>query len=197
MAAHKRIRRKDDDRAPAHRPRETVSEDGSAISEGPRVGGRDVLQLQQIAGNAAVTRLVQREARPDDEAAGADAIASPLPLHLRSLALGLIESGRLHNQPRLVQIGQKFLKTGQLELLALQAGVMEQPQFLGRRVALLRRGTPVTVLDKKESWMLVLTPGGKTGWMHSSRLIPKVVVLRPGETGSGSTRDESETARRG
>jgi hypothetical protein len=197
MVAHKRIARKDDDRAPVRRLQDVLPDQDPPMPEGPRVGGRDLLRLQRTAGNAAVTRLVQREERSGDETTGAEAIASPLPLHLRSLALGLIEAGRLYNNPRAVQIGRSFLRTGQLELLALQAGVMEQPQFLGRRVALLRRGTPVTVLDKKESWMLVLTPDGKTGWMHSSRLIPKVYALRPGETGSGSTRGEAEIGGRG
>jgi hypothetical protein len=197
VAARKRIRRQDDDRAPVHRPQETTPEQDSAILDGPRIGGRHLLHLQRTVGNAAVTRLVQREADPDEETTGPEAIGSPLPLRLRSLALGLIESGRLNNNPRLVQIGQNFLKTGQLELLSLQAGVMEQPQFLGRRVALLRRGMPVTVLDKKESWLLVLTPGGKTGWMHSDRLIPKVFTLRSGKTGGGSTRGEAEIGGRG
>jgi hypothetical protein len=109
----------------------------------------------------------------------------------------MIEFGRRHNQPKVVQIGRTFLQTGRLALLSNRAGVMEQPRFLGRRLALLRRGMPVTVLDKRGAWMLVLTEGGETGWMHESHLIPRLVALRPGETGSGSTRGEAEIGGRG
>jgi hypothetical protein len=162
-----------------------------------RSGLAGLLSLQRSIGNRAVLRLVQRAEESRSVASPPQPVASPLPVDLRPVALGLIEQGQSARSTEIEQVGRTFLATGQLAVRALQAGVMAKPQFLCRRVDLLRRGAKVTVLDRAGSWYRVRTESGATGWMHGNRLIPRVVRLRSGETGSGNTRGEWETAGRG
>jgi SH3-like domain-containing protein len=53
------------------------------------------------------------------------------------------------------------------------------PQFLGKIVSTLSYGDRVEVLESRESWLRV-APSGKnvTGWMHSSALSEKRIVLK-------------------
>jgi SH3-like domain-containing protein len=55
------------------------------------------------------------------------------------------------------------------------------PQFLGKIVSTLSYGDRVEVLESRESWLRV-APSGKnvTGWMHSSALSEKRIVLKAG-----------------
>ncbi|GEM_PF-2953798 len=84
---------------------------------------------------------------------------------------------------------------------ALEAKVMSQPQFLGTAVAVLRRGSEVTLLERvSPSWFRCRTPDGRQGFIHVNRVEPKTIQLRSGDTGSGTRRsrmdggaDEGET----
>jgi hypothetical protein len=162
-----------------------------------RSGLVSLLRLQKTIGNRAVLRLVQRAEESRSVPSAPQQVASPLANHLRPVALGLIEQGQSARSGEIEQVGRTFLATGQLAVRGLQAGVMAKPQFLARRVDLLRRGAKVTVLDRAGSWYEVRTESGKNGWMHGNRLIPRVVRLRSGETGTGNTRGEWETSGRG
>ncbi|MEW6720857.1 MAG: SH3 domain-containing protein [Thermodesulfobacteriota bacterium] len=55
------------------------------------------------------------------------------------------------------------------------------PAFLGKIVATLSYGDRVEVLEQKNAWFRV-SPAGKnvTGWMHSSALTEKRIVLKAG-----------------
>jgi hypothetical protein len=59
--------------------------------------------------------------------------------------------------------------------------VRSSPTFLGKIVAQLKYGDRVAVQDIRESWYLIERPEGRTGgWMHSSALSTKEIVLNPG-----------------
>jgi hypothetical protein len=112
------------------------------------------------------------------------------------LAKALIEYGKERKRPGLVRDMTDFIATGELPVISLRAAIMRTPRFLGRTVAPLRRGNKVRVLDTKGSWLRVEFKG-KEGWLHRNRLFPPIIRLRSGATGSGTTRGEAETGRRG
>lgn len=59
--------------------------------------------------------------------------------------------------------------------------VRSRPSFLGKIVTQLKYGDQVAVKEVKGSWNLIDGPKGKTGgWMHSSALSLKKIVLKPG-----------------
>lgn len=62
-----------------------------------------------------------------------------------------------------------------------QGEVRATPYFLGKIVATLSYGDRVQLLETRESWIRV-SPQGKnvTGWMHSSALSEKKIVLKAG-----------------
>ena len=62
-----------------------------------------------------------------------------------------------------------------------QGEVRATPYFLGKIVATLSYGDHVEVLGSKESWFHVSPQGkGVTGWMHTSALSEKRIVLKAG-----------------
>ncbi|MBW1744052.1 MAG: SH3 domain-containing protein [Deltaproteobacteria bacterium] len=55
------------------------------------------------------------------------------------------------------------------------------PSFLGRIVTRLSYGDRVYVIEEEDSWTRVgLSPDAVKGWIHSSALTPKKVVLKAG-----------------
>jgi len=64
-----------------------------------------------------------------------------------------------------------------------KGAVRSSPSFLGKVVAQLKYGDRVAVQDVKGSWYFLDRPKGKTnGWMHSSALSMKKIVLNPGSS---------------
>lgn len=65
------------------------------------------------------------------------------------------------------------------------------PAFLGQIVSVLSYGDRVEVLQEQGPWFRVETDGGRTGWVHSSALTTKRVVLQSaasdGSTGASGT----------
>lgn len=62
-----------------------------------------------------------------------------------------------------------------------QGEVRATPYFLGKIIATLSYGDRVEVLGSKEAWFRVSARGkGVTGWMHSSALSEKRIVLKAG-----------------
>lgn len=83
-------------------------------------------------------------------------------------------------------------------IIVLEAAVMSKPQFLGQRVAQLRRGEEITLTGQEGSWYVCVAPNGAKGFIHRNRVDRIEIRLRPGETGSGTSgRNENMTARRG
>lgn len=62
-----------------------------------------------------------------------------------------------------------------------QGQVRATPSFLGKVIATLAYGDRVETLEEKGGWIRILPPGSRAaGWIHSSALTAKRVVLRAG-----------------
>jgi SH3-like domain-containing protein len=63
-----------------------------------------------------------------------------------------------------------------------QVQVRATPSFLGKVVATLAYGDRVETLEEKDGWIRIVPPGSKApGWIHSSALTEKRVVLTAGK----------------
>jgi len=64
-----------------------------------------------------------------------------------------------------------------------EAGTGESdPSFLGKVTSTLAYGDRVETLEEKDGWIRIVPPGGKApGWIHSSALTEKRVVLKAGK----------------
>jgi uncharacterized protein YgiM (DUF1202 family) len=75
------------------------------------------------------------------------------------------------------------------------------PSFLGQIVAKVAYGDQVTVLEKNGAWRKVSLKGGGTpqGWINSSALTTKKIVLQAGQTNvkTGATQNELTLAGKG
>ena len=71
---------------------------------------------------------------------------------------------------------------GTMSVQVKKGEVRSNPSFLGRIVARLSFGERVDVFEKQGSWLRVGLPGSSTkGWMHSSALTHKKIVLQAGD----------------
>jgi hypothetical protein len=62
-----------------------------------------------------------------------------------------------------------------------QGQVRATPSFLGKVVVTLVYGDRVETLEEKDGWIRIVPPGKKAqGWMHSSALSNKRIVLKAG-----------------
>ncbi len=94
-------------------------------------------------------------------------------------------------KPRPTLIGQV------VPVLSLRARIISSRSFLGASVVTLRRGSRVTVLARKGSWYRVRYRN-KEGWIHKSRIERRRrIIIRSGDTGSGTARGEAELSGRG
>lgn len=55
--------------------------------------------------------------------------------------------------------------------------IRNTPAFLSPVVTTLGYGDKVSVLEQKDEWSSVSTEGGKNGWMHTTALTEKEIVL--------------------
>jgi SH3-like domain-containing protein len=63
-----------------------------------------------------------------------------------------------------------------------QGQVRATPSFLGKVVATLSYGDRVEALEDKDGWVRIAPPGNKSqGWIHSSALTEKRIVLKAGK----------------
>lgn len=63
-----------------------------------------------------------------------------------------------------------------------QGQVRASPSFLGKVVVTLDYGDRVETLEEKDGWIRVVPPAKKApGWMHSSALSEKRIVLKAGK----------------
>jgi len=62
-----------------------------------------------------------------------------------------------------------------------QGHVRATPSFLGKVISTLAYGDRVETLEEKDGWIRIVPPGGKApGWMHSSALSEKRILLKAG-----------------
>lgn len=73
------------------------------------------------------------------------------------------------------------------------------PSFLGTIVVKVAYGDRVTVLETKGAWKKVSLKGGSQGWINSSALTTKKIVLQAGQTNvqTGATQNELALAGKG
>jgi len=69
------------------------------------------------------------------------------------------------------------------------------PSFLGKILGSVAYGDSVTVIRQQEPWLFVSTRSGQlTGWIHSSALTEKEIVLRAGDANVQKTASQREIA---
>jgi uncharacterized protein YgiM (DUF1202 family) len=77
----------------------------------------------------------------------------------------------------------------------VKAGQMRaQPNFLGKVNGTLAYGDQVTILGTQGDWMQVQAKSGQTGWMHTSSLSKKKIVVKAGANDVGTTASGEELA---
>jgi len=69
------------------------------------------------------------------------------------------------------------------------------PSFLGKIIGSVAYGDAVTVVRQQDPWFFVSTRAGQlTGWIHSSALTEKEIVLRAGDANVQKTASQREIA---
>jgi len=69
------------------------------------------------------------------------------------------------------------------------------PSFLGKILGSVAYGDSVSVIRQQEPWLFVSTRTGQlTGWIHSSALTEKEIVLRAGDANVQKTASQREIA---
>jgi uncharacterized protein YgiM (DUF1202 family) len=69
------------------------------------------------------------------------------------------------------------------------------PSFLGKVIGSVSYGDAVTVIRQQNPWFFVSTKTGQlTGWIHSSALSEKEIVLRAGDANVQKTASQREIA---
>ena len=67
------------------------------------------------------------------------------------------------------------------------------PSFLGKILGSVAYGDSVSVIRQQEPWLFVSTRTGQlTGWIHSSALTEKEIVLRAGDANVQKTASQRE-----
>lgn len=76
-----------------------------------------------------------------------------------------------------------------------QGQVRATPSFLGKVVVTLAYGDRVEILEEKGGWIKVVPPGkAAPGWMHSSALSKKRIVLKAGKKEADAAASTGELA---
>ena len=70
----------------------------------------------------------------------------------------------------------------------------DTPSFVGKAGATLSYGDRVEVMNTQGAWAKVSAPGGLTGWVHTSALSSKKIVLKSGQVTAQSKASSDELA---
>jgi len=71
-----------------------------------------------------------------------------------------------------------FALPAEMSLEIRQGDLRATPSFLGKIIARVQYGDRMKVLEQNEAWSRVLAPDGrKTGWIHTSALTKKKIML--------------------
>ena len=68
------------------------------------------------------------------------------------------------------------------------------PSFLGKLVGPLNYGDRLQVQEQQGDWSKVTGPGGQTGWVHTSALTKKKIVMKAGDQNAQSAASGDELA---
>lgn len=91
-----------------------------------------------------------------------------------------------------------FAVPSEMSVVVKEAQVRSTPSFLGKIVTVLPYGERLKTVSERNDWVEVVVNGGK-GWIHSSALSRKEVVLTAGNETSrtGASSDEIALAGKG
>ena len=102
-------------------------------------------------------------------------------LYHRSCFLGVL----------LLVIVAVFALGEEMSVTVRETQLRENPAFLGRVIELLSYADQVEILEERGPWYRVKALSGRSGWVHSSALTTKRIVLQPaatsGDTGASGT----------
>lgn len=84
--------------------------------------------------------------------------------------------------------------TQMMSVQVREGQLRERPSFLGKVVAGVQYGDRMTVLSTQAGWTRVKTGSGQTGWIHSSALTEKKVVLKAGDVDADTAASGEELA---
>lgn len=92
-----------------------------------------------------------------------------------------------------------FVQAAALRVQVQTGQVRKTPSFLGEVVATVPYGQSVETLGTQQAWQQVRTIDGKTGWMHSSALTSKRIVVKStaAPVSTGASGDELALAGKG
>jgi hypothetical protein len=88
----------------------------------------------------------------------------------------------------------------QMQSVQVRKGVLRQtPTFLGKITARVAYGDRLEVLETKAGWTQVRNENGESGWIHTSALSTKIIVLKAGQSdlAAGASGDEIALAGKG
>lgn len=114
----------------------------------------------------------------------------------------------------MIRVKQSFLATVLVGLMAMvslaavakmmsvqvkDAQIRDTPSFVGKIVGTLAYGDRVQVQETRGAWARVSVSSGTTGWMHTSALSSKKIVLSAGQENArvGASSDELALAGKG
>jgi len=86
------------------------------------------------------------------------------------------------------------ISTNAADMMSVQVkttAVRDTPSFIGKAIATLSYGDRIEVSETQGVWARVKTPGGATGWTHTSALTTERIVLKSGRQ-TAQTRASSD-----
>jgi len=93
--------------------------------------------------------------------------------------------------------GKESMSTKQ-SVQVRESHLRNSPSFLGKIVATVQYGDRLTILEDRDSWLKV-SGHGTPGWLHSSAMTTKEIILKPnaGDVARGADSDEIALAGKG
>jgi len=84
--------------------------------------------------------------------------------------------------------------TQMLSVQVREGQLRERPSFLGKVITDVEYGDRMTVLSTQGGWTKVRKGNGKTGWIHTSALTEKKVVMKAGDIDAATAASGEELA---
>lgn len=90
-------------------------------------------------------------------------------------------------------------KSKTMSVQVKESHLRETPSYLGKILAAVQYCDQVTVEEQQTEWWRVRTGSNQSGWMHSSALSPKKIVLKAGDDNvrTGASAEEVVVASKG
>ena len=86
-------------------------------------------------------------------------------------------------------------KQRQMSVQVKNGQVRSTPSFLGKIVGTLSYGDRVDIVEEKKAWSRIRIPGTATsGWIHTTALTPKKIILSAGSVDVDQTATSDELA---